>query len=72
MDLYDGLTRADMIQRWITVVGRSIENRMRGNLAFSLLRDGLGGDDIRLVSQKLTVEMEEKWMDDVTIIVHRL
>jgi len=61
-----------MIQRWVTVVGRSIENRMRGNFALSLLRDGLGGDDIRLVSQKLTVEMEEKWMDDVTMIVQRL
>lgn len=72
VDLYDGLTRADMIQRWVTVVGRSIENRTRGNLALSLLRDGLGGDDIRLVSQKLTVEMEEKWMDDVTMVVQRL
>ncbi|KAF8499801.1 protein serine/threonine phosphatase 2C [Russula emetica] len=71
-DLYDGLTRQDMIHRWVNVVGRSIGNRTRGNLALSLLRDGLGGDDIRLVSQKLTVEMEEKWMDDVTIIVQRL
>lgn len=71
-DLYDGQTRPDMIHRWVTVVGRSIENRTRGNLALSLLRDGLGGADIRLVSQKLTVEMEEKWMDDVTIIVQRL
>jgi len=71
-DLYDGQTRPDMFHRWVTVVGRSIENRTRGNLALSLLRDGLGGADIRLVSQKLTVEMEEKWMDDVTIIVQRL
>jgi pyruvate dehydrogenase phosphatase len=72
-DLYDGRTRTDMIHRWVTVIGQAIENRKRtGNLALSLLRDGLGGDDIRLVSQKLTVEMEEKWMDDVTIIVQRL
>ena len=71
-DLYDGLTRQDMIHRWVTVVGRAIGNRTRGNLALALLRDGLGGDDIRLVSQKLTVEMEEKWMDDITIIVQRL
>ncbi len=72
-DLYDGLTRTDMVHRWVTVVGRAIESRKRaGNLAMSLLRDGLGGDDIRLVSQKLTVEMEDKWMDDITIIVQRL
>lgn len=71
-DLYDGQSRPDMFRRWVTVVGRSIENRTRGNLALSLLRDGLGGADIRIVSQKLTVEMEEKWMDDVTIIVQRL
>lgn len=70
--MYDGLTRQDMIHRWVNVVGRAAGNRTRGNLALSLLRDGLGGDDIRLVSQKLTVEMEEKWMDDVTIIVQRL
>jgi pyruvate dehydrogenase phosphatase len=72
VDLYGGVTRQDMIHRWVNVVGRAIGNRTRGNLALSLLRDGLGGDDIRLVSQKLTVEMEEKWMDDVTIIVQRL
>ncbi|KAF8482702.1 protein serine/threonine phosphatase 2C [Russula ochroleuca] len=71
-DLYGGLTRQDMIHRWVTVVGRTIESRTRGNLALSLLRNGLGGDDVCLVSQKLTVEMEEKWMDDVTIIVQRL
>ena len=71
-DLYDGRTRQDMIHRWVTVVGRAVGNRTRANLALLLLRDGLGGDDIRLVSQKLTVEMEEKWMDDVTIIVQRL
>jgi pyruvate dehydrogenase phosphatase len=72
VDLYGGLTRQDMIHRWVTVVGRTIESRTRGNLALSLLRSGLGGDDVRLVSQKLTVEMEDKWMDDVTIIVQRL
>lgn len=72
-DLYDGRTRAEMVHRWVMVVGQAIENATReGNLALSLLRDGLGGDDIRLVSQRLTVEMEEKWMDDVTIIVQRL
>ncbi|KAI9507891.1 protein serine/threonine phosphatase 2C [Russula earlei] len=72
VDLYDGQSRADMIHRWVSVVGRNIENRTQGNLALSLLRDGLGGNDVRLVSQRLTVEMEEKWMDDVTIIVQRL
>jgi pyruvate dehydrogenase phosphatase len=72
VDLYDGQVRQDMIHRWVRVVGRTIENRAPGNLALSLLRDGLGGGDARLVSQKLTVEMEEKWMDDVTIIVQRL
>jgi len=72
VDLYGGVTRQDMIHRWVTVVGRTIESRTRGNLALSLLRSGLGGDDVRLVSQKLTVEMEDKWMDDVTIIVQRL
>ncbi|KAI0042916.1 protein serine/threonine phosphatase 2C [Auriscalpium vulgare] len=71
-DLYPDLSRRDMINHWVMTVGRAVDSRTRvGNLASCLLRDALGGDDVRLVSQKLTVEIEEKWMDDVTILVQR-
>ncbi|KAI0268612.1 protein serine/threonine phosphatase 2C [Gloeopeniophorella convolvens] len=72
-DLHSGRSRTDMIHHWVRVAGQCIEGRMRtGNVALSLLREGLGGDDIRLVSENLTVEMEERWMDDVTILVQQL
>lgn len=70
-DLYDDRSRADIINRWVRTVGRSLDSREQGNLSFILLRDALGGADTRLVSQYLTVEMDEKWMDDVTVIVQR-
>lgn len=38
------------------------------NVALSVLRDALGGIDIERVSAMMTVEMQEKWMDDTTIL----
>ncbi|THH16583.1 hypothetical protein EW146_g4080 [Bondarzewia mesenterica] len=70
-DLYDERSRMDMANRWVRTIGRYLDSRGRGNVALHLLRDALGGEDTRLVSRYLTVEMEEKWMDDVTIMVQR-
>lgn len=41
------------------------------NAAVHLLRDAIGADDISRSSANLTVEMDERWIDDTTIIVHR-
>jgi pyruvate dehydrogenase phosphatase len=72
-DLYDSQSPKDMINRWIGTVAKCIEMRSQtNNMALELLRDALGGEDTRLVSRNLTVEMEDKWMDDVTILVQRL
>lgn len=64
-----------LIDRWVEVVGRSLGGNHAAseasNLALALLRDCIGGDDIHLVSRNLTVEMEERWMDDITILVQR-
>ncbi|EMD37475.1 hypothetical protein CERSUDRAFT_94479 [Gelatoporia subvermispora B] len=75
-DMYDGLSEQKMADEWVNVVGRDIDASLRNqcarsNLAMGLLRDGLGGDDTQLVSRNLTVEMEERWVDDTTIIVQR-
>lgn len=37
----------------------------------ALLREAIGGNDVHAVSRNLTVEMEERWMDDTTIIIQR-
>lgn len=47
-------------------------NGSRTNLAVHLLLDAIGGNDIHRASANLTVEMDERWMDDTTILVHRL
>lgn len=67
-DTYEALQKSLIPDRWVNVVSRSLG---QGNTALSLLRDALGGLDIRRVSRNMTVEMEERWMDDVTIAVQR-
>ena len=39
------------------------------NRALRILRMGLGGKDTDKVAQYLTVEMDSKWLDDVTVLV---
>lgn len=63
-----------LIDHWANVVGCTLRAREHGdtsesNLALALLRDCIGGDDVSLVSRNMTVEMEERWMDDITVIV---
>ncbi|KAI8993784.1 phosphatase 2C-like domain-containing protein [Trametes punicea] len=76
-DLYDGYSFQDMANEWTHVVGRAFDSNSgagaeRANLALLLLREAIGGSDTQLVSRNLTVEMEERWMDDTTIVVQRL
>jgi hypothetical protein len=41
------------------------------NLSLCLLRDAIGGDDVDAVSRYLTLEMDDKWIDDISIVVQR-
>ena len=60
-----------LITHWVEIVGQALmeADNEAHNLALALLRDSIGGSDTGLVSRNMTVEMEERWMDDVTIIV---
>jgi len=59
--------------RWVENVGDKINrDPEQRNLALSLLRDALGGEDGDKVSRMITVEMTFRWMDDTTVLVHRL
>lgn len=78
-DMYDGYTPQEMADEWTQVVERALgsnfgpnSGRPRTHLALSLLREAIGGSDTQLVSRCLTVEMEERWIDDTTILVQRL
>lgn len=75
------------LKRWAAMIGEVVNNSSppsssisrsaperngtRRNTAVHLLRDAIGGDDLSRASANLTVEMEERWMDDTTILVHR-
>ncbi|KAF9516475.1 hypothetical protein BS47DRAFT_1340814 [Hydnum rufescens UP504] len=57
----------------VKVVRGDLKGDVAGdNLALAILRDILGGDDADQVSQVMTVEMRERFMDDTTIQVIRL
>lgn len=64
-----------MADRWVRIVGRRTRSAkdvdLQSNLALRLLRDAIGGNNVELVSRNLTLEMEDKWIDDVTILVQR-
>lgn len=66
-------------EHWTEVIGRALvssasgqESQASPNLALHLLRDALGGDNAKQVAEMLTVEIEDRWMDDTTIIVQQL
>ncbi|KAG2361330.1 phosphatase 2C-like domain-containing protein [Suillus spraguei] len=78
-DLYDNhdtqLSGQEMADCWVGLVGHHMHSTtdmdLQSNLALRLLRDAIGGDNAELVSRNLTLEMEDKWMDDITILVQR-
>jgi len=67
----EDLATLEQIADYIVVMAGSRADP-HSNAALCLLRDALGGDDEEKVSRSLTVEMAEKWMDDVTILVQHL
>lgn len=79
LDLYDNidgaLSESELAERWVRIVGNSLKRRKEHglfrNLAFDLLRDAIGGEDIDLASRNITLEMDGKWIDDVTVLVQR-
>ena len=75
-ELYDDQEDKETLLRWARIVGpharRCCDRPNGGNVALRLLRDAIGGTDIHKVSRNLTVEMEERWMDDTTILVQHL
>ncbi|TFK44607.1 protein serine threonine phosphatase 2C [Crucibulum laeve] len=73
LDLYDhrgeGPDMVSLGATWVDVLTKSEGSQ---NLALSLLRAGLGGEDEERVSRMITVEMSFRWMDDTTVLVQRL
>ncbi|KAJ6475222.1 phosphatase 2C-like domain-containing protein [Mycena vitilis] len=68
---YDGMDTFATTRIWTELVGRVLDSQPTVNIALSLLRAAIGGQDERKVSRSLTVEMEERWMDDVSISIQR-
>lgn len=71
IDLYEemNMEEGSFLRRCAAVVGDAIARH--SNAAIALLRDAIGGPDLKRASANLSVEMEERWMDDTTIIVQK-
>ncbi|KAJ7713944.1 phosphatase 2C-like domain-containing protein [Mycena maculata] len=71
-EAYDGMDTPTMTRTWTEFVGQILDSHSPAvNTALSLLRTAIGGQDEYKVSRSLTVEMEERWMDDVSISIQR-
>ncbi|KAL0578837.1 hypothetical protein V5O48_003161 [Marasmius crinis-equi] len=78
------LNMALMATPWIRTVGdESLKplpsgktGEVKANLALRLVYEGLGGgtgqNDLDRISRMITVEMDDKWMDDTTVVVEGL
>jgi pyruvate dehydrogenase phosphatase len=78
LDLFEARDGADLkrvAQLWMEL-GSTANPGSHGdayeNGALRILREGLGGVDEDRVAQWLTVEMDGKWLDDITTLVYRL
>jgi len=78
LDLFEARDESDLrrvAQGWMES-GSATDRRKSGdpyeNGALRILREGLGGRNEDAVAQMLTVEMDDKWLDDITTLVYRL
>lgn len=69
---YSDIDIRETVGHWIQIVAQGLDLDRSSNAALTLLRHVLGGDDTQVVSRNLTVEMEERWMDDTTILIQRV
>jgi len=78
LDLFEARDESDLrsvAQRWMQS-GSATDPKSSGdpyeNGALRILREGLGGRNEDAVAQILTVEMDDKWLDDITTLVYKL
>ena len=68
-DLYVGrlTTTEDLIKHWVHIVMEE-GDRFGGHKALSLASDGLG-EELNAKSMRLTIDLDQAWIDDTTIVV---
>ena len=59
---------SEVVPRWIDVAAKNMDDKP----ALRVLRDAMGGEDLKQVSFWITVEMDMTWADDTTILVTRV
>lgn len=57
-----------LAKKWMAIIGANDGE----NTALALLRDAIGGADTVKASSYLTLEADQRWMDDVTILVQKI
>ena len=68
-DLYEGGLTAtkDVIKCWVYVVMEEGDG-FEGHKALSLTSDGLG-EELNAKSMRLTIDLDQAWLDNMTIVV---
>lgn len=74
-----GETEAQSFQKWVELVGSRLDAKdvkpegsrenLEDNLALAVLREVYGGTNEERLSAYLTLDMEERWIDDTSIQV---
>ncbi|KAF7298193.1 PPM-type phosphatase domain-containing protein [Mycena chlorophos] len=68
---FEGLSNGSLAHQWAQIIGAALDTGPGvQNAALSLLRAALGSE-IVAQSRNLTVEMDERYMDDLSIIIRR-
>lgn len=78
LDLFEARDESDLkkvAQSWMEL-GSATNPGDHGNVydngALRILREGLGGEEEDRVAQLLTVDVDGKWLDDITTLVYRI
>ena len=61
-----------IVESWARSVGVADDLDKKDNMALRLLREALGGEDRDKVSSVLTLDMDEAWIDDTSIVVQTI
>lgn len=75
LDLFEARDEPDLkrvSQRWMELGSIPNSENTYDNGALRILREGLGGEDEDKIAQLLTVEISNKWLDDITTLVYKL
>lgn len=71
VDITDEQDMQELVNKWTKAIGKSLDGNKKLNPAVAVIKEAIGGDNHHSVSKNLTVEMDEPWLDDMTVTVQK-